>query len=425
MEHAVTPKTVDAEVVVIGGGIFGCCTAYHLLQAGIKDIVVVERAPEVATQTTWAGAGFVGLWSAGGGQSWSVELDMERYALQFYQSLGEQHGIGLKRSGMAWITSTLAGAKEQANRYKQALDDVTTAEVALLGAQEVSEVVPIIDPAHICSGLYWPTAIRVDAPLAARAVAHELNAAGVHIRTATEVTGIGIEDGQVQIVHTSGGSIRTRTVVNAAGAWAGEIARMAGCSLPLLPFQASRFTTKPIDGLPPDLPLLLFDYHGMYMREDHGGLLIGSDKVLMHGPELARHIGACFDGLDERQTMPDANGPGPIGSLSRDVSLLPTDLHSYHQWAAQAFASTVPILKDIVVDQMRSGLPMRTPDRRHLLGQVPGVRGFYVVGGDNEVGVTRGPGLAKLLAELIVSGSTSADISPYRLDRWSAQGLHV
>src|SRR4028119_491157 len=109
---------VDAEVVVIGGGIFGCCAAYHLLQAGVKDIILVERAPAVASQTTWAGAGFIGLWSAGGGQSWSVELDMERYALQFYQSLGEQYDIGLKRSGMAWITSTLAGAKEQANRFK-------------------------------------------------------------------------------------------------------------------------------------------------------------------------------------------------------------------------------------------------------------------------------------------------------------------
>jgi len=78
----------------------------------------------------------------------------------------------------------------------------------------------------------------------------------------------------------------------------------------------------------------------------------------------------------------------------------------------------IPALRDFCVNEVRHGLPARTPDMRPVLGELPQARGCYIIGGDNECGVTRGPGLGKLLAELIVHGRASQDIGPLRPDRW-------
>jgi len=396
-----------ADVVVIGGGVLGCSVAYHLRLVGAGRVLLLERDQELATQTTSAGAGFVALWTAAA-EECEPELGLERYALEFYRALGRKHAIDLKSVGMIWLATIPAGAAGLERAHARARQRVSSDEVALLAPEQLRALVPIIASERITAALHWPTAIRVSAPLATKAIGRELIELGVNVRTGTLVTGIEQSEGHVTAVQTSQGVIATRTIVNAAGAWLPEIARMAGTHIPLLPLQASRFVTKPLAELPADMPLLMFtDYHGLYLREEQGGLLIGSEEIVAHPPSLMR---ALSRGL--RFTRADS------ANVPADVHGLPDTTHRYHLTLARELATAVPALGSCVVKEVRNGIPTRTPDLRHVLGQAPGVGGCYFLGADCEIGVTHGPGLGRGLAELVVQGRTSADLSAYRPDRW-------
>jgi glycine/D-amino acid oxidase-like deaminating enzyme len=240
------------------------------------------------------------------------------------------------------------------------------------------------------------------------AIGHELRGLGGEVCTGMLVTGIDQRNGAVTAVHTSRGAIATRTVINAAGAWLPEIARIAGVRVPpLLPLQASRFVTEPLAEVPLNMPLLMFtDYHGLYLREEQGGLLIGSEEIVAHPPSLMRALGRELGFT-----------PGDRGSVPADMRQLPDTTHGYHLWLARQLAA-VPVLGRCVVKQVRNGMPTRTPDMRHLLGQASDVGGFYFLGGDCEIGVTHGPGLGRGLAELLTQGRTSLNLSVYQPDRW-------
>jgi 4-methylaminobutanoate oxidase (formaldehyde-forming) len=388
------PSTAD--VVVIGGGILGCCAAYHLRLAGAGGVVLLEREPALATQTTWAGAGFVALWSACG-ETCEPELSLERYALDFYSDLSSRHAIGLKQVGMLWLATAAPTASTQRDLYALARTRVSAEEVALLTPDEAVALVPMLEPGCISSALYWPTACRVSAPLAARAVGAELIAAGVDVLTATEVIGVDVVSGRVAGVRTTSGTIATGAVVNAAGAWLDRIARMAGVVIPLVPLPASRFVTEPLPEVTPDLPLLMFsDHHGMYIREEDGGLLIGSEEIVVHPPSLMRLLRNGGQGV-----------PGNVAALADNT-------HRYHRAIARDLAGVLPVLERIIVREVRNGMPTRTPDLRHLLGAAPEVGGFYLLGADCEIGVTHGPGLGWQLADLIVHGRSTLDLSPFR-----------
>lgn len=393
-------KTDTADVVVIGGGIIGCCAAYHLRQAGAGRVVLLERAPALGQQTSWAGAGFVSLWSTEFFQDFhdmwdDLELEIERYGLEFYQQLGANHEIGLKAVGMVRLAVTPAGGRLQADQYTRASSMAGPGELELLTPRQVGELIPGLDSSRIESGLFWPTAVQIDPPGTVAALGRELVAAGIEVRPGTAVLAIETAQGRVTGVQTSTGFIATSTVINAAGAWLGQIGQMAGVELPLTPLMASRFVTEPIPDLPPRLPMIILtDYHDMYLREERGGLLIG----------------AYDEGVSENRRV--------FHEPPQAVTDLPLDMAQAAQRIAASFAETFPLLRTIRVKEMRSGLPAYTADGRHFLGQAETVAGFYVAGGDNEAGITHGPGLGKLIAELVVNGQTSRDVSVYRLNRF-------
>ena len=404
-EHPVKSNTAD--VVIIGGGILGCCAAYHLQKLGAGKIILIERAPALGRQTSWAGAGFVSLWSTEFLQDFhdmwdSLELEIERYGLQFYHQLGTAHDIKLKAVGMLRLALTSAGAQLQADQYASAGSMAAPNELELLSPGQVGQVLPLVETSRVHSGLYWPTAVQIDPAHTVAAVGRELVAAGVEVYTDAAVTGIKVSQGRVSGVQTSAGFIATRTVVNAAGAWLNQIGQMAGVALPITPLLAARFVTEPIPELPAHFPMtILTDYYDMYLREDGGGLLIG----------------AYDEGVSENRRI--------FREAPADVSTLPTDMARSAQRLALACAETFPIFRSIQVKEMRSGLPAYTADGRHFLGQAEHVAGFYVVGGDNEAGITHGPGLGKLVAELVVHNQTSLDVSAYRLDRFNDKPIKV
>ena len=269
-------------------------------------------------------------------------------------------------------------------------------EIALLDADEACALAPILARPAIHGGLFQPAAHQVDTRRVMLALAQRLTAAGVDVRCGTAAEGVRADDGRVTAVRTAQGDIPTGVAVNAAGAGAESLARTNGLRLGAVPLLESRFVTAPLAGVVDALPMLLFFERDLiYARPQGGGLLIGA---------IEREIGA-----HDRVAL---DAPPPRAA---DLPLAAMD---DHERLARSCADLIPVLADFEIVDRASGLPAWTPDGRHILGEAPGIGGYFVAAGDNESCVTHGPGLARLLAELIVTGATEADISPYRVGRF-------
>jgi glycine/D-amino acid oxidase-like deaminating enzyme len=380
-----------ADAVVIGGGILGACTALHLRERGVPDVVLLERSHTLGQETTNAGAGFVGYWAG------ELEAELAAYGMDFYNRVQDEagHGIGVRRTGLLFPAISERGRGMLQQEYERELGFAP--EVELLDAEETCRLAPILARRAIHGGLYQPAAHQVDTRRVMIALARLLESAGVDVRCGTEAAGVGVAGGRVTSVQTTGGEIPAEVVVNAAGAAAESLARRNGLRLGAVPLLESRFVTEPLPGVVDSLPMLLFfERDLLYARPQNGGLLIGA---------IERSLGA-----HDRVAL---DAPPPRSSE------LPLDAMEDHERLARACADLIPALADFRVADRASGLPAWTPDGRHILGEAPGISGYFVAAGDNECCVTHGPGLARLAADLIVDGTTKADISPYRVGRFA------
>jgi 4-methylaminobutanoate oxidase (formaldehyde-forming) len=197
-------------------------------------------------------------------------------------------------------------------------------------------------------------------------------------------------------VRTSAGTVTAGAMVNAAGAAARALGARDGVDIGAIPLLESRFTTEPIAAVTCDLPMMLFfERDLLYLREQEGGLLVGA---------IERTI-------EDRSRVDVADPPY--------TSDLPDHAVWEHEQLARELAGVIPALADAPIRGHASGLPTWTPDGRHIVGLAPGVEGYFVLAGCNECCVTHGPGLSRIVAELVTSGATDADISPYRVDRFA------
>ncbi len=382
-----------ADAVVAGGGILGATAALHLAQAGVGDVVLIEREPTLGTQTTAAGAGFVGIWAG------ELEAELARYGIAFYLQLQERCGqdLGVRNSGLLFPAVSPEGVEML--RQEHARELAFAPAVQMLSAEETVARAPILAADAVFGGLLQPDAVQVDTVRVIGALGAELAAAGVEVRTGVEVRQAVVRSGAVVAVETSDGSIDTRVLVNAAGAGARALGARNDVDIAAVPLLESRFTTAPLEGVSKDLPMMLFfERDLLYLREHAGGLLIGA---------IERTI--------EDHSRVDLQAPPP----TRD---LPGNAVDDHERLARSMADIIPALATAGVTDRRSGLPTWTPDGRHIVGVVAGLDGYIVLAGCNESGVTDGPGLARIVAELVSTGGSAADISPYRVDRFGELG---
>lgn len=378
-----------ADVVVIGGGIVGSCVALHLAQAGAGDVVLLEREPALGTQTTAAGAGFVGYWAG------ELEAELAEYGMRFYTGVAERAGAdtGVRRVGLLFPALSEPGVEMLRQEYERELGFAP--EVALIDADEAVRMAPILARDAVFGALVQPDGHRVDTVRVMAAMGGELERAGVEVRTGVTAEGAQISAGRVTGVRTSHGTIPAGAVVNAAGASARALGARDGVDIPAIPLLESRFTTDPIPGVGPDLPMMLFfERDLLYLREQDGGLLVGAiERTLGPGSRV------------------DLASPPRTAELSDHAAI-------EHEQLARELRDVIPAMAGATVRERRSGLPTWTPDGRHILGFAPGIEGYLVLAGCNECCVTHGPGLARIAAELVTTGSTGVDISAYRVDRF-------
>ncbi len=390
MSESSTPTTV-----IVGAGLFGLSTAIHLARAGRR--VTVLESGAAADATTAAGAGFVGLWAAGYAWYWNEsELALEQAGIDFYRGLDAAgYDIALRDTGNVWLALTEQAVLDHLLPFAE--HPLRPEDARLLTAVETAELVPGLDPEAIVGAFIHPDGIQISAPDAGLALADLARAEGVEIVEHTPVVELLIEDGRaVGVLTAAGDRVLGDEVVLAAGSWTNELLSTTGRELPFARVIASRLTTAPF-GLG-ELPTLMIpELGGLWIREHLGGLTYGN--------------GVGYEALAVRDSPADRRPDRPdlIEAMREHLTPILTEL----------IPAAAPVLDAAEAVQ---GVVSYTADRRFIAGPVPELAGLYVVAGDNESGVTHGPGLGRMLAELIVTGeSPFVDASRYAPDRFPAR----
>ena len=369
----------QARAVIIGGGIVGCSTAYHLAREGWRDVVVLERA-KLTSGSTFHAAGLVGQL-----RSSANITQLLKYSVELYDRLETETGLatGWKRNGGLRLACN-------AERMTEIERQATTArsfglEMDLLTPSEAQTLWPLMDVSDLVGAAFLPTDGQANPSDITQALAKGARAGGVRIVEDCPVTAIRVTDGRVTGVSTAAGEIACEVVVNCAGQWAREVGELAGVTVPLTSVQHQYLITEAIAGITPGLPTLRDPDRLIYFKEDVGGLVMGG-----YEPDP---IPWAIDGIPE----------------GFHFSLLDTDLDHFEQLMEQALIR-VPALAEAGVKQMINGPESFTPDGNFILGEAPGVAGFFVGAGFNAFGIAAGGGAGKALAEWVAAGEPPMDL---------------
>ena len=380
----------DAQVVIIGGGIVGCSTAYHLADMGWKDVVVVEKG-DLTSGSTWHAAGLVGQLRG----SASLTRIM-RYSADLYARLAKEtgHDPEWRQVGSMRLASTPLRMEE--NLRQAAMCRTFGLPVEVLSPREAVKLFPLMSDRDLVGAVFMPTDGQVDPSGATFAMARGARSRGVEFNTNTLVTGITVKNGRVDSVVTDHGTIRTPIVVNAAGMWADQVGKMVGVTIPVITMQHQYLITEPVEGMQRNLPIVRDPDLRVYLREEVLGLLVGGF---------------------EADPKPWALDGVPLNFSHR---LLQSDWPLFEPLARNA-ALRVPAFEHAEVTRIINGPEAFTPDGEFMVGEMPGVRGFFVATGFNAYGIAAGGGVGKVLAEWIVEGQPSLDLWKMDVRRWGPQ----
>jgi len=365
-------------VVVIGGGIAGVSCAYHLAEAGVRDVVLVEKG-ELTSGSTHHAAGLVTQFNPS-----PTMMRFRRYSVELYEELGVFESVGSLR-----IASSPESLLELRRGVSRAHAIGLDAE--LVGPEEARRFMPAITDRELYGAVWMPGDGYVDPHIATYAVAAAARERGVEIRTQTLVTGIDVEDGRVRAVETEDGKIECETVVNAAGMWAPRVAAMVGAFACSIPVDHQHIALHAVEGhrLPHDMPCFRDTDNLVYGKAESGGVMFGGYEP--------NPVSRWEDGV-----------PWEHGART-----VPAD----HERFAQLMAGAVrrfPWIDDAGVTALVCHPDAMTPDGNPLLGPLPGVEGFWTAAGLSLNGFGGAGGLGKALAELFTSGEAEVDVQPYR-----------
>ena len=262
--------TQETEVLIVGGGIWGLSTAYHLAKFGQKDILVLERNDAIAEETTPQAAGLVGQI-----RSSVTMLQAIRYALELFSQFPKEtgHDPGLRQTGSLMVALTpermdaYARQIERSHRNGIEADFVSHAEMARLA--------PAMDPTKVEGGYFVPNDGYVDPQQCAHAYAAAAKDLGVQIQLNTPVTGFRQHNGEVLGVETENGFIGSNHLVITAGPWGAGLAKEVGATSAVQPIRHQRARTVPTPGIPDHHPAVRVTDVSCYLRPDKGGYLYG------------------------------------------------------------------------------------------------------------------------------------------------------
>ena len=372
-----------AEIVVIGGGIYGTSVAYHLHKLGKRDIVLLEKG-DIASGESSHAAGVVTQFATS-----KTMMQFRKYSIELYSELGLFNHVGSLR---------VASSREQLKELERSVSRAKAIgmDVEIISPAEAVKVMPQITEKDLYGAIYLPRDGHLSPYDTTTSMARLIKDMGVEVNTHTRVIGFELSPkGEIQAVITDKGSIKTNLVVNAAGMWAPRLAAMVGVNLPTTPVDHQHITLQAVPGheFPKNTPCLRDPDNLVYMREEQGGLVVGGYEP---NPP-ARWI----DGT-----------PWEHGNAT-----VPHDYGRFEMLLEGAIRR-IPFLKDAGIIDITCHPGAYTPDCQPMLGPIPGVRGMWMLAGISLNGYGGAGGMGKLLAEWMLEGEAPMDVYAYRATRF-------
>jgi 4-methylaminobutanoate oxidase (formaldehyde-forming) len=380
----VTEAIDHARVVIIGGGIVGCSIAYHLAEAGERDVLLLEKAALTSGSTCQA-MGVVTMFNPS-----STMMGYRRYSIELYRRLGVFETVGSLR---------IASSSNQLRELQRTLSRTRAIglDAELVRPEEAARMLPAMSRDELHGAIWLAGDGYLDPHGATHGVAAAARELGARIRLNTRVTGIELTQRRaVRRVLTEAGPIEAEIVVNAAGMWAPQVAAMVGAWLPSTPVDHQHAALGPVGGheLPRDMPCFRDPDRLVYGRSESGGMLLGGYEA---DPPVRWLDGVPWDHA-ERSFPPD---------YERFTPLL------------QGAAARFPFLADAQVTHLICHPDAMTPDANPLLGPMPGVQGFWVAAGMSLNGFGGAGGIGRTMAAWITTGEPDVDVFAYRAWRFA------
>ena len=382
-----------ADAVVVGSGAFGASVAYHLARRGAR-VALLDRAA-LASQTSPRAAGLSSQVRAT-----PALTAIARRAVVKLASFTDETGQPLRftQSGALKIARNERDAAQLGREVARGRE--VGVPLAFVSTAEARERLPILRERGIAAVTWSPTDCNVEPSELPIGYCRAAEKMGATMLPHTPAVGFAIGAQGIEGVRTPQGTIATRVVVDAAGAWSRVVAETLGARLQIVPTRHQLFITEPIPGVVPQFPIARVIDANVYVRHERGGLMLGgyeSDPLQIDAATLP----AAFE----------------MAELELDLEVL--------RRLAASVAEQFPIFQDsaIRIAEHRGGLPTITTDDRYLVGPLPGVAGAWVMSGCCVGGLSASPALGEALAEWIVDGRPALDLSEISTARFAGREI--
>jgi sarcosine oxidase subunit beta len=369
---------VNAEVVVIGGGAIGTSIAFHLVEAGVTGVVLLERDELGAGSTCKAAGGVRAQFSE------RINIELGARSLVAFTRFGRRPGqeIDLHQVGYLFLLSTEKDVESFERDVK--LQNELGVNSRMVDVAEAKALSPLIETDGLLAAAYSPDDGHCTPESVVLGYATGARRLGATLLTGVTVTGIDVQNGEARNVHTDRGSITAGTVVCAAGAWSQELGDMVGTALPVTPVRRQIVFTEPMPDLPPVVPFTIDFATSYYFHREGRGLLLGMSD-------------------------PDQE---PGFHLTYSEKWLPR--------LGEAIRARTPALLEVGIGNGWAGLYEVTPDHNALIGRSSTTPNFLYATGFSGHGFLQAPAVGEVVRDLHLGRTPVVDTTPMSADRFNS-----
>jgi sarcosine oxidase subunit beta len=362
--------------VIIGGGVVGAAIAFHLTELGLRDVLILERDR--------AGSGSTGRNAGGIRMQFSSEINVRLSLLSVpeIENFADITGVDPSFHQVGYLFLVTTASDAAAFERSLALWQRLAVPARRLTAEETRALLPQLDVSDVRFATFCARDGYADPSSLLRGYLGRARERGARVAEGALVDAIEVSGSRVRAVRAGGQSVACETVVDAAGAWAADVGRLAGVTIPVTPHRRTIFVTERFDGLPARFPMVIEFATGFYFHRESGGVLMG---------------------------MPPAQ---EVDGFREDV-----DWEVLPRVVERALARA-PVLEQAHIKTAWAGLYEDTPDAHPIVGAVGEPAGFIAACGFSGHGVMHAPGVGRLVSELICGKTTSLDLSPLALARF-------